>query len=255
MKNTQFRIEKDLRKLGVENGDCILIHSSLRSLGVFENRAETLLRALLNAVGNDGTLAMPSLSYEQITKEDPFFDVKETASCVGGFTNFFRKQPGVIRSLHPTHSVCAIGKHAEKLTSQHHLDRTPCGEYSPFQILKQLQGKILFVGTGLKPNTSMHGIEELSRPEYLLGDEVEYTLRDTNGVETKKTYITHNFKGWEQRYDRVPDVLNTSDYSIGKIREADAYLIEASPLWDKAHARIKQVPLYFVDKKDETPEL
>ena len=200
MEVIQQRLEDNLKTLGVERGDTLLIHSSLRALGAFENRASILFFSLLNVIGDDGTLLAPTLSYENVNKEHPLFNVNQTRSCVGGFTEFFRKQTGVIRSMHPTHSVCAKGKLAEVLTCQHASDHTPVGLHSPFHLLPRFGGKILFIGTGLKPNTSMHGVEELSRPPYLFGDKLDYTLIDVNGKETKKTYITHDFQGWEQRY-------------------------------------------------------
>ncbi|MFP6646122.1 MAG: AAC(3) family N-acetyltransferase, partial [Candidatus Latescibacterota bacterium] len=46
----------------------------------------------------------------------------------------------------------------------------------PLRKLRDLGGQLLFLGCGLRPNTSMHGVEELVEPPYLFGDDITYTL-------------------------------------------------------------------------------
>ncbi len=110
---------------------------------------------------------------------------------------------GVRRSIHPTHSVCAIGKQAEELLENHHKDNTPCGPNSPFHLLPKVYGYILMLGCGLKPNTSMHAVEELIEPPYLWGNSLEYTLIDGTGTQTNKEYRQHGFTNTTQSYDRI----------------------------------------------------
>lgn len=248
MKDYKTQIFNDLVNLGVSSGDSMLVHSSLNSIDKFENRAQILIETFLQALGHSGTLLMPTLSYENVTNEHPVFDLKQTPSCVGGLTEYFRKLPNTQRSIHPTHSVCASGKNVEFFLNEHYLDNTPCGPKSPFRKLKEINGKILFLGCGLRPNTFMHAIEELSQPEYLFGDKLEYSIIVNDGTTYKKEYTTHNFKGFEQRYDRILDVLDMEDFSSGKILEADAYLIKTAPLWEKVNKKLTENPLYFVDK-------
>lgn len=241
-------LSKGLKKLGVNKGDSILVHSSLRALGRYENKAGIVVNVLLDLLGEDGTLLMPSLSYESVTKDKPVFHVTETPSCVGGLTEYFRALPEVKRSLHPTHSVCALGRRADDLINGHIHDNTPCGACSPFRKLKDHRGKLLFLGCSLNANTSMHGVEELSKPEYLFGDEVEYTMKLADGELIKKKYISHNFKGFKQYYDRVLNIIAEDDYAFEKVLMADCYLIKANALWEKAHEKLYRQPLYFVEK-------
>ena len=239
---------EDLRALGLKRGNHVLVHSSLRSLGNFPNKAQVLLEALLEVLGREGTLLVPALSYKTVTRERPIFDLAKTPSCVGGFSEFFRNAAGVIRSVHPTHSVCAYGQQAKPLIDAHIGDDTPVGAHSPFQLLRELNGYLLFIGCGLKPNTSMHGVEELSRPPYLFGPETEYELKLSKGEILHKKYITHGFEGYEQRYDRVWDLLGNQDKSRGRILHAEAFLIRSAPMWEKANAILEKAPFYFVDK-------
>ena len=239
-----------LKRLGIKEGDNLLVHSSLKSLGKVVGGPQTVIQALIESIGNEGTLLMPALSYETVTKNQPIFKVTETPSCVGALTEFFRKRKGTIRSLHPTHSIAAIGQKAQFFVNDHEQDSTPVGSNSPLSKLKNNHGKILFIGCGLRPNTSMHGVEELANPEYLFNGDVIFTIANKNGMQKQYKHTTHGFKpkGWEQRYDRVKNVLNNEDLISGKVLEADCYLMDAKALWHKALSKLHKDPLYFVDK-------
>ena len=249
MKSKLFKtIQNSLQVLGINKGDALMVHSSLGALGKFPDKAQIVTKVLLETVGDEGTLLMPALSYETVTTENPVFDQKNTPSCVGYLTEYFRNQPGVRRSLHPTHSVCVLGSKSEYFVDNHMLDNTPCGSNTPLIKLREIGGKILFLGCSLNSNTSMHGVEELSAPEYLYGEEIEYKLETENGDVYQKKYIPHNFKGFQQCYDRVLNILSNDDYSFGKVLTADAYLIKAIPLWEKAHKKLCENSSYFVDR-------
>ena len=99
-------ISEDLSALGVRRGGVLLVHSSLRSLGYVPGGAETVIRGLLHALGEEGTLLLPSLSYDHATPRNPYFDIRRTPSNVGAIAEYFRQRPGTLRSMHPTHSVC-----------------------------------------------------------------------------------------------------------------------------------------------------
>lgn len=239
-----------LKKLGINEGDSLLVHSSLKSLGKINGGPETVIQALIESVGNKGTLLMPALSYETVTKNQPIFKVKETPTCVGALTEFFRNRKGTIRSLHPTHSIAAFGKNAQLFIKDHEQDSTPVGQNSPLSKLKDAHGKILFIGCGLRPNTSMHGVEELVKPEYLFNGVVTFIIENHDGKQEQYKHTTHGFKpkGWEQRYDRVKNILKEEELISGKVQEADCYLMDVKALWHTALLKMKEDPLYFADK-------
>ena len=243
-------IQQGLFNLGISKGDDLIVHSSLSALGKIPDKAQVITSILLDTLGEEGTLLMPALSYESVTRDNPFFSQQSTPSCVGWLTEYFRNLPGVRRSIHPTHSVCAIGRRSSYYLNDHLLDHTPCGRNSPFRKLKEAGGKILFLGCSIRANTSMHGIEELSVPEYLFDREIEYTIETDPGDVYQKKYIPHKFVGFEQRYDRVKDILSKDDCAVGKVLDADVFLMKAVPLWEKAHDKLCRNPLYFVDRID-----
>ena len=101
------------------------------------------------------------------------------------------------------------------------------------------------LGCGLRPNTSMHGVEERTEPPYLFKPErVLYTLFDSDGRKTQKLYRVHNFHNTIQRYDRLADII---DIPCGKVLNATAYRIDAEIMWQKAHEIYKQNPFFFTD--------
>ncbi|MCK5372591.1 MAG: aminoglycoside N(3)-acetyltransferase, partial [Cyclobacteriaceae bacterium] len=53
---------------------------------------------------------------------------------------------------------------------------------------------------------------------------------------------------WEQRYDRIENILNDHELIKGKVLEADCYLMNAKALWTKAFEKLKENPLYFVER-------
>ncbi len=243
------RFVRDLLELGVRPGGILLVHSSLKALGPLAGGPADVIAALREALGPGGTLLLPALSYATVTRENPVFDQRLTPSCVGIIPETFRLMPGVRRSLHPTHSVCAIGPLAGELLDAHASDSTPCGPASPFRRLPEADGRILMLGCGLKPNTSMHAIEELAVPPYLFGARIEYMLVREDGARVVKRYTPHDFAGWRQRYDRVEALLGPAGLRTGRVLEAEAHLLDAAALREAALAALRRDPLAFVERR------
>jgi aminoglycoside 3-N-acetyltransferase len=247
------QIAAGLLALGVRPGGVLLVHSSLRSLGLppgLPERAELAVAGLLAALGPAGTLLMPALSYETVHSRQPVFDVARTPSCVGGLTEYFRTRPGTLRSVHPTHSVCGLGPRVEELLSGHQSDATPCGPRSPFSRLPRVGGQVLFLGCGMRPNTSMHAIEEHVEPPYLFAGPFDFQVILADGSLTVMRVRRHNFAGWAQRYDRLAGVMGSgpgSGLRTGKVLQADCHLVEAALMWPAALAVLRRDPLFFVE--------
>ena len=239
------RLARDLAALGVRPGGVLLVHSALRALGRMHD-AETVVKALLAALGPRGTLLMPALSYASVGAAQPVFDALRTPSCVGGLTEYFRTRPGTLRSLHPTHSVCGFGPRAAALLADHQRDATPCGPHSPFTRLPHEHGQILFLGCGLRPNTSMHAVEEQVEPPYLFGPPVDYQMVRADGSVFAMRVRSHNFAGCQQRYDRLSGVM-AGGMAHGQVLEAGCFLLDAEAMWPAALAQLRRDPLFFVE--------
>jgi aminoglycoside 3-N-acetyltransferase len=242
---TRAAIRTDLNRLGVLSGDVVLMHSSYKALGPVAGGIETVIAALIETVGDTGTLLVPALSYMQEPRH--VHDTRSTPSCIGAIAEYFRLRPGTRRSLHPTHSVCGIGHHADMLLADHLLDKTPCGSHSPFQKMVDYDAKIIMLGCGLRPNTTMHSLEELVEPPYLLTGEKFYEITDGDGQTFNKNYCGHNFDGWGQRYDRVADLSDTRFMRCGPVLAAETHVIETPGLRKAVTDQLKIDPFYFVE--------
>ena len=255
--HSKEQLKQDLCALGISAGDTVLMHSSYRSLGGVEDGAEGFFSAFMELLGPEGTLILPALSYESVTRQQPEFHLAFTPSCVGYLPEFFRTQvPGVVRSMHPTHSCCMLGKRAAELAANHELDDTPVGPHSPFAKLPKISGKILMLGCGLDHNTSMHGVEETAEPPYLFDrtQRVDYILYDDAGHKLCQHALRHSFSAngvrcYEQRYSRVVPLLSENEASHGPVLCADSWLLSAAAVWEKGHRKLLEDPFYFVERQ------
>ena len=53
-------------------------------------------------------------------------------------------------------------------------------------------------------------------------------------LEYRRSYLTHDFSGCVQRYDRVASLLDGGDLWKGKVLEAETYVLKARALWSAA---------------------
>ena len=58
--NTDFQqLVADLRAIGIQEGDSLLVHSSFKSMGHIEGGIATLIAAFRHVLGETGTLILP----------------------------------------------------------------------------------------------------------------------------------------------------------------------------------------------------
>ena len=217
-----------LRRLGIERGDALLVHSSLSSFGYVDGGADCVIDALLQAIGTEGTLVLPTLTFSIVNASNPVFDVRTTPSVVGRITEVFRQREGVIRSLHPTHSCVAAGPLAHALTQGHERDITPCGRRSPFARLIDAQGKIVFLGVNLACNTTFHALEEAACVPWL-SDRWEDLYSITR--EGRKLYVPsrRHSTGMNRDFLKMEPVLErASVLTRGSIGAAEVTVVDAA---------------------------
>jgi aminoglycoside 3-N-acetyltransferase len=158
-----------LRKLGIQPGDVLMVHSSFDRFEGFTGKATDVIHILQEAVGPNGTLLMPTMPFNgsavQYVSQGKVFDPLRTPSCMGLITELFRRSTGVMRSIHPTHAVAAWGAKAQEMIVDHYLAETPCGRQTPYGRLIDYNGRILILGKSIRVMTFYHTIEEELEPQ------------------------------------------------------------------------------------------
>jgi aminoglycoside 3-N-acetyltransferase len=145
----------------------VFLHSSLKSLGYVEGGASSVIKALQDAVGPEGTLLVPTYYLPAGTVkatcelEGYVFDPRSHGTNMGRLPEAFLAEAATHRSVHPTHSVSAWGRHAQYLTEAHHLAPSIFGEGSPWQRFVGIDGaKVLGLGISMGPVTFYHVLED-----------------------------------------------------------------------------------------------
>ncbi len=164
---TRAELDALLRTLGIVPGATVMVHSSMDAVSrrVPGLTPLELIRLLQSTLTESGTLLMPTFPFagKQVhyIEKTGRFDVRRSPSQVGLLTEVFRRMPGVTRSLHPTHSIAAWGKHAQWLLEAHG-QGTTFGTDSPIYRLRDVGGLVIGLGTGLRDSfTILHVIEEI----------------------------------------------------------------------------------------------
>ncbi|MBN2308297.1 MAG: AAC(3) family N-acetyltransferase [Candidatus Hydrogenedentes bacterium] len=153
-----------LRRLGVAPGSKVFAHTSLSAFGWVDGGADAVCDALIEAVSPDGTVAMPTFTWDaNHAREVVVFDVRNAPCNVGAIPEAFRQRPGTIRSDHVCHSVAALGPLAAEVMGD---GVRPFAEGSSMYRLYEFDFEYLFLGCGFDSCTALHTAEELMAVPY-----------------------------------------------------------------------------------------
>uniref|UniRef100_A0AAU2A267 AAC(3) family N-acetyltransferase n=1 Tax=Streptomyces sp. NBC_00093 TaxID=2975649 RepID=A0AAU2A267_9ACTN len=186
--NEDRTLADDLETLGVRAGATLLVHASLRRVGT---GADTVLGALLDVLGPDGTLVVPAFTasnsdtspaYRESTRGltghqildyhasmPPFDPLRTPSHGMGQLAEAVRCRPGAVRSAHPQTSFAAVGSQAAELLAGHD-EECHLGERSPLGRLYAAGAQVLLVGVGYEVCSTFHlaeyRVEDAPRREY-----------------------------------------------------------------------------------------
>jgi len=179
--------------LGLKQDDAVFIHSDMSNFRFFKPNMKTInediFKSILEVVGKNGAILVPTFTYHNFTKEK-IFDNKNTFSETGIFSEFVRTQKNSLRSNHPIFSVASHGNKSELFVRNNSLNSTGAG--SPFERLFHFNAKILHINLELVTRTTyLHYIEEKNNVPYRYSKYFEYLIVDHNN--NKKKLFFENF--------------------------------------------------------------
>ena len=155
---TKSELVRELKKIGIKEGMELEVHSSLSSFGKVEGGAETVIKALMECVGKEGSIFMPSLCFspeQELTKEDKAMGITvkiqilpEDAprTAMGIIADTFRKRDDVVTGKGVIRTT-GWGKNAEQAA------------IGGFDHVIANGGKALLLGVDIYRLTSMHYME------------------------------------------------------------------------------------------------
>lgn len=253
---TQDRLAADLRRVGVQPGDVLMIHSSLRSLGFVVGGAAAVVDALLDVLGPTGTLVGPSFNYETALDPDFVFDPLNTPSDMGAIADEIRQRAGNQRSRHLTHSLSAIGPQAETIVTAG--GPTAWAANDPLGTVFKLDGRFLLLGVTYQAFTACHVLEVAFRLHHRKLDTLCRRLRRPDGtlIPFQNTVYLRdvNYPGYD--FNRVGQAMEDAGLtSVAAVGNAIARLIPAQPLRDFATPRIRRDPNYLLQQDSAVTSL
>ena len=196
------QLKDQLESMGLKGDETILIHSSMKAIGAVDGGADTVLDAWMEYF-KDGLLLLPTHTWKTVNADNPVYNPYTTPSCVGLLTNMFMKRDGVIRSLHPTHSMSGYGKNAAEYLAGEEYNNTPCTPGGCYDRLKEVGGKVLLVGVGHERNTYIHSVEEVLNVPNRLSDmpmELVIELQEESNNSGKLPPYNRD-EGWKKHTD------------------------------------------------------
>lgn len=246
---TASSLAADVRELGIDVGDTVLVHSSLSALGWVCGGPQAVVDALQNVVTESGTLVAPTHTGQytdpegwsnppvpeawiaQIRETMPPFrpDVTPTRG-MGAVPECFRNYPGVVRSEHPEVSFAAWGAAAEEIVTDHGFDYG-LGENSPLARIYERDGDVLLLGVGHENNTSLHLAEyraDVPKPIVRHGAPV---LEGGERVYVEYEDVETSTEDFSELGDAFEEQVGVSEGTVGV---ATAKLVDQSALVDFA---------------------
>lgn len=258
MKVNKERIKEDLVKIGLSKNDIVIVHSSLKKIGYVEGGPNTVIDALLEVIGEKGTLLMPTFTnpFPSMKDYEPF-NAKKSASTVGLITDVFWRRKGVLRSTHPSHSVAAFGYYAEEFIKGHTEKSSALGIDSPFHKAVKRGAYVLFLGTTFSSASLGHIAEVIAQAPYI--DIPVYGAEDCEVIDEEGNrriiHYTKEIPGDGTGFKKLKPLLEQRGMiKTGFIGQAPSMLVKGKDFLEVAVEMIKKDPLFLLCHKPECEE-
>lgn len=245
---TKNELIKNLSEMEIHRTGTLLVHSSMKAIGEVDGGAAAVLDALSEYM-KDGLLVFPTHTWSEVGSKKDTYDSRVEPSCVGLLSNMFMSRPGVVRSLHPTHSVAALGNNAELYISGEELSTTPCPRNGCWGKLYDMDAQIMFLGCSLRSNTFIHGVEEWNHiPDRISEWTQRIRIIDRYGKEFFVDMHRHHgsITDPSENYDKMQPVFEyLHAIRYGKFGDADCIIGNARQMAWITASIVSQMPQLF----------
>jgi aminoglycoside 3-N-acetyltransferase len=241
-----------LKKLGIESGDTLFLHTQLMAFGRLNSKIgktrteifDLIIDVLNEVIGDSGNLLMTTFSSQTLHSRK--FDISSTPSEGGVLTEYFRTLPNVNRSLHPTHSFAMSGPDNELLN----IDNSVFGDDSIYGKLYSKNATLLFFGARFHYCTFNHYIEEKANVSYRKKRSVKFELINGNSVKHDTYYQYFKSNRFRVNFDKLErrlvekGLLKSVNIGSGKILS-----VKSRDLFDTGYQLLKEDKYGFLDAK------
>ena len=250
---------RQIREMGITPSDTVLIHTSMRAVGEVENGAHGVIDAFRDYL-TDGLFLVPTHTWASVNREHPVYDVRTTVPCIGALPRAAAFRLDGIRSLHPTHSIWAIGKGAAEYVKGEENAPTPGTPGFAWDRLAEVNAKILLIGVGNDKNTFIHAVEEVADiPDRLQKEPWKVTIYDWYGNIYCHPYALHSCSRSDdvsrQFVNFEKPLTELGAQKIGRMGNADVRIVDAKMCKDillKIYSRTNQdLCIEFMDIPEE----
>jgi aminoglycoside 3-N-acetyltransferase len=212
-----------LRASGIGPGDIVSLQASLGRLGLpadvalnYASIGGLVIDTFLDVLGPSGTLIVPTYSYSIGRGE--IFDVENTPSGIGEFSELFRTRYAAVRSRDPMVSSAAVGPLGRDVLRN--ISQSCYGEGSTFENLRRAKAKICCLGISLYWATFRHHIEQLAQVPFRFVKTFTGIVRENNVDVTE---------AWT--YFAAPQIPNCEPFGLPMERKArEAGLVRVMPI-------------------------
>jgi aminoglycoside 3-N-acetyltransferase len=254
-------IKKALKKIGIEKGDIILVHSNvtpalkLSNSNSWENALSLLKKCFLNVLGPTGTLIVPTFNYD-FCKGKPYSHEK-SMSQIGMFTNYILLDNTSYRSFHPIFSFAAIGPDAKNICDN--ISKSSFGKESVFHKLHKLNAKIVFFNVSFEFCTFIHYVEQSIGVDYRFLKYFKGKVK-MNNIEWEDSfdfYVRYLDREVITSLTRLGNYLESTG-KMNKIILANKYpisLTRVDDIYQAASKKLKKYPYYLLKHPPDKLEI
>ncbi len=267
---TEEMLSEALSELGVKQGDTLVVHSGISSLGYLEGGADAIIKALQNTLGDDGTFMAPAFTFPylmfdgDVNKGYVFrpYDTRKDGALrdktvrTGLLPKEMAKREDAFRSNHATHEWVAMGKDAQVLVSGHGLLDAPTGVTSPLGKALDKNASVVFLGCSPGSNTFLHFVEVMAGVEYTEPAIIQYIDADgrtkTASIENQLFGCRNFYKGLEDDFykEAIRRGLHIHSVPFGL---STLYRMELRELYDITMQMLREDELALLCKKPGCP--